>query len=390
MSTPSLTVVADVDTGIDDALALIYLYRLHLAGRIDLSVTTSAGNCTADDAARNSAEVFRVAAQQWGPSSLGRHCAQRGEGSDTVIPKITIGAAHPRVLPLVTTPETHGPRGLGYWLGEAGDARQAQAAESPGQAEESPAPGGSTSGGTAAAAVAHWAEAQPTHLLVCGPATNLAWAVEHAPEVLRGCQVVIMGGAFGYPGNTTPVAEWNAWVDPHALKYALQHWPTGAPLPVIAPLNMTEQVLLTPKRLRSWVRSLDAGQAIGQDIGQQAGRQADRQGDWEGTQAMSQLGQLLTAALEFYFEFHEQVGVGYQAQIHDLAAAMVLLEDVDCATREFHVDVEADSELTRGATLAFDPKPPFGQQLTPNARVLERLDAAGVLERFGELLAGRP
>lgn len=380
MSTPSLTVVADVDTGIDDALALVYLYRLHLAGRIDLSVTTSAGNCTADDAARNSAEVFRVAAQQWGPSSLGRHCAQRGEGSDTVIPKITIGAAHPRVLPLVTTPETHGPRGLGYWLGEAGDARRAQAEGTPGKAEASLAPGSGTPDGTAAAAVAHWADAQPTHLLVCGPATNLAWAVEHAPEVLRGCQVVIMGGAFGYPGNTTPVAEWNAWVDPHALKYALQHWPEGAPLPVIAPLNMTEQVLLTPERLRDWVGGLDARQ--------ETGRQADRQGDWAGTQAMSQLGQLLTAALEFYFEFHEQVGVGYQAQIHDLAAAMVLLEDVDCATREFHVDVEADSELTRGATLAFDPKPPFGQQLTPNARVLERLDAAGVLERFGELLAG--
>ena len=381
MSTPSLTVVADVDTGIDDALALIYLYRLHLAGRIDLSVTTSAGNCTADDAARNSAEVLRVAAQQWGPSSLGRHRAQRGWGSDASIPKITIGASHPRVLPLVTTPETHGPRGLGYWLGEAGDARRAsRAGASPGQAGGSLAPGGSTPDGTAAAAAAHWADAQPTHLLVCGPATNLAWAVEHAPEVLRGCQVVIMGGAFGYPGNTTPVAEWNAWVDPHALKYALQHWPEGAPLPVIAPLNMTEQVLLTPERLRGWVGGLDARQ--------ETGRQADRQGDPEGAQAVSQLGQLLTATVEFYFEFHEQVGVGYQAQIHDLAAAMVLLGDVGFESTEFHVDVEADSELTRGATLAFDPNPPFGPQLTPNARVLGRLDAGGVLERFGELLAG--
>lgn len=376
MSTPFLTVVADVDTGIDDALALVYLYRLHLAGRIELSVTTSAGNCTADDAARNSAEVLRVAAQQWGPSLLGRHRAQRGGGPDASLPRITIGAAHPRVLPLVTTPETHGPRGLGYWLGEAGDARRVQAEGSPGEADAFLAPGGSTPDGTASAAVAHWAAAQPTHLLVCGPATNLAWAVEHAPEVLRGCQVVIMGGAFGYPGNTTPVAEWNAWVDPHALKYALQHWPEGAPLPVIAPLNMTEQVLLTPERLRRWVGGLDGAQAV------------SRRGDREGAQAVSPLAELLTAAVEFYFEFHEQVGVGYQAQIHDLAAAMVLLEDVGFEATEFHVDVEADSELTRGATLAFDPKPPFGVQLAANARVLRRLDAAGVLERFGELLAG--
>ena len=111
-------------------------------------------------------------------------------------------------------------------------------------------------------------------------------------------------------------------------------------------------------------------------------------GDREGAQAVSPLAELLTAAVEFYFEFHEQVGVGYQAQIHDLAAAMVLLEDVGFEATEFHVDVEADSELTRGATLAFDPKPPFGVQLAANARVLRRLDAAGVLERFGELLAG--
>src|SRR5699024_10987330 len=184
-------------------LALVYLYRLHLAGRIDLSVTTSAGNCTADDAAHNSAEVLRVAADQWGPSSLGRHRAQRGTGSDASLPKITIGAANPRVLPLVTTPETHGPRGLGYWLGGAGDARRVQAEGSPGQAEASLAPGGSTPEGTAAAAVAHWADAQPTHLLVCGPATNRAWAGGHAPEVQRGGDVGTVGGGAGWLGEAS-------------------------------------------------------------------------------------------------------------------------------------------------------------------------------------------
>lgn len=337
------TVIADVDTGIDDALALIYLHQLHQSGAIELSVTTSAGNCSAADAARNSREVLAVSAP---PSEIsGRH---------PLLP-VTPGATTPRELPLETTPETHGPHGLGNWVNY-------QVADVSNEDQS-----------TAEDAVAHWARVCPSHVLVSGPATNLAVAVEQHPELLLDCQVVLMAGAFGYPGNTTPTAEWNAWVDPHALRYALEHWPAEAPKPVFVPLNVTEQVLLSPQQLAEWTAHLHA---VGRD----------------------QLAELMTAALEFYFEFHQAVGVGNTAQIHDLAAAMVLLHDalnLDIALhgQPWHVAVEADSELTRGTTLAFDSHPPVAPESGPlavqrsdNAIVIDQLSARNVLKEFFRVL----
>ena len=49
-----LKVLADVDTGIDDSLALVYLAGLHTAGEIELvGVTCAGGNTTAAWSARN-------------------------------------------------------------------------------------------------------------------------------------------------------------------------------------------------------------------------------------------------------------------------------------------------------------------------------------------------
>ena len=40
-----------------------------------------------------------------------------------------------------------------------------------------------------------------------------------------------MGGAYYYPGNTTPTAEWNTWVDPDAAKEAWQRFYFKGELP---------------------------------------------------------------------------------------------------------------------------------------------------------------
>ena len=353
-------VVADVDTGIDDSLALIYLAGLHSAGEIDLVVTTSAGNTTAGQAAVNSAEVLRLAGAAEVP--------------------VVAGARAPLKVPLTTTPETHGERGLGYYspLDGGGLARAAGDVD------------GSGSAGDARAAVELWRGA--SHILIAGPATNLAWALRHAPEAVggaagsgatgsgtAGAEVTLMTGAFNYPGNTTPTAEWNAWVDPHALKEVFAAPASTRQRPTICPLNVTEQVLLYPERLRRWQQALRP--------------------------TRPELAALLGDALRFYFEFHQSVGVGYCAQIHDLAAAMVMLRRVPCSFYDATVDVEADSPLMRGTTVAdrvaevsasegvatsrgAEARGAYWDR-PANARILESLDPADVFAEFERVVCGR-
>ena len=54
-------VLIDCDTGIDDALALIYLAGLAAAGEVQLrAVTTTAGNVDVTQTALNSAHILRL------------------------------------------------------------------------------------------------------------------------------------------------------------------------------------------------------------------------------------------------------------------------------------------------------------------------------------------
>jgi len=60
-------------------------------------------------------------------------------------------------------------------------------------------------------------------VLPIGPCTNLAIAIQMAPEIIPLIKrVVYMGGAFDVPGNTTPAAEFNWWFDPEAAKMTVR------------------------------------------------------------------------------------------------------------------------------------------------------------------------
>lgn len=431
-SSPTPIVVADLDTGIDDALALAYLTRMHHAGEIRLRVSTSAGNCTATQAAANSAEVIAAAladeacpssgieGEEPGPvfsgvssapaagASTSPHTAVSGGALRSAAPaeyqpgggvmrasegiEIRAGAEKPLVLPLTTTPETHGPTGLGHHR----------------TAQREP------SGGDLEALADLWDGAE--YLLIAGPATNLEWVLRNRPETLRNLrQLTLMTGAFNYPGNTTPLAEWNAWVDPHALRDSLRLLSDARPalpMPVICPLNVTERVLLEPERLDGWLRQAgvtrgdnpaDSGTETPTDSATSRGENAAAGGENtapDGANAAqggenaapdgrsAPLLMLLERALRFYFEFHEQVGVGYRAQIHDLAAAMVMLGTVEFTTREGTVDVEAEGALARGATLV-DWDGGYWQR-PPNARILQQLDPEAVFAEFERVVLAPP
>jgi purine nucleosidase len=60
-------------------------------------------------------------------------------------------------------------------------------------------------------------------LVTLGPLTNVARALERDPALPeRIARCVVMGAVADHVGNTNPVAEFNMWVDPHAVAVVLR------------------------------------------------------------------------------------------------------------------------------------------------------------------------
>lgn len=174
---PTTPVILDVDTGMDDALALGLAVR---DPEIELvAATTVAGNVGIDHTTPNTVTVL-----DWFGA--------------TDVP-VYRGASRPLARPLVTAAQFQGDDGLG------------EAGLEPSRRETGADPG--------PAAMVRLARGRPGEItLVCvGPLTNLAIAlnVEPAlPDLVAG--LVIMGGAFHVPGNITEHAEFNIYCDPEA------------------------------------------------------------------------------------------------------------------------------------------------------------------------------
>lgn len=88
-------------------------------------------------------------------------------------------------------------------------------------------------------------------IVAIGPLTNIATAINQAPDIIPQIkQLVMMGGAFGshgHAGNVTPFAEFNIWKDPHAADQVLC---SGIPV-VMLPLDVTLEVQLSSDEIRS-------------------------------------------------------------------------------------------------------------------------------------------
>lgn len=197
----------DVDTGVDDALALLMALsspEVELVG-----VSTVAGNVPLPQTTDNTLRLL-----QW---------AGRAD-----VP-VYAGAERPLVRAAVAAADVHGATGLG-------------AAQLP-AARTAPA-------GDGVEFLLHTLQARPGEvaLVATGPLTNLARAEARMPGVLQQArQVVIMGGAVRGPGNIAPTAEFNFYVDPHAAQQVLA---SGAEL-VLVGLDVTEQVALEQAALQA-------------------------------------------------------------------------------------------------------------------------------------------
>jgi purine nucleosidase len=319
------SVLMDVDTGIDDALALVYLLSRPEV-RLQ-AITCTAGNVGARQVALNNLALLEL-------------CGRQGV-------EVAIGAEVPLEIPLVTTEETHGPQGIGY-------------ADLPPPAQQI----------SARHAVDVWVEevrAHPGEItgLITGPLTNFALALRRDPELPRLLKgLVIMGGSFNYQGNTTPTAEWNVSVDPHAAKEVFDAY-RGLPedkLPLVCSLESTERIEMRPEHLRLLAES--AG-AAGPELvlpEQPAGLRSA---------SSNPLVACLSDAIRFYMEFHRQYDQGYVAHMHDAFAACAAVGRTRFSSRLATVDVETQSPLLVGTTVA-DFRGLWG--LPPNARIVSGND----------------
>ncbi|AFM15936.1 Inosine-uridine nucleoside N-ribohydrolase [Mycolicibacterium chubuense NBB4] len=327
---PRRPVFVDVDTGVDDAMALAYLFGSEDAELVGIAST--AGNVGVRQVCRNNLGLLAL-------------CGVTG------VP-VSMGSATPLSAPLRTAEDTHGPQGLGYArLPEANSELTTY---------------------DAAEAWVRAAHAHPGELIgvATGPLTNLALALRAEPALPRLlARLVIMGGAFDYRGNTTPVAEWNVSVDPESAAEVFAGWNGAENLPIVLGLNLTENVAMTPELL-----SRLAGAAGSPSTPMSA---ADARGTV--STASNPLIRVLEDAMRFYFEFHHDQGEGYLAHLHDPLAAAVALDTEIVRYRAAPVDVELTGTLTRGMTIA-DWSRRWGRE--PNAVIGVDVDPAAFFDRF--------
>jgi purine nucleosidase len=199
--------ILDVDTGIDDAMAI--LYALNRPGIVLEAVTVAHGNLDIVSTTRNTLQILDLA----------------GRGD---VP-VAVGATRPLMKPFGGgAPHVHGPNGLG--------------------GIELPPPSRRPLGEHAANLIIRLARAHPGEITLCpvAPLTSVALALIQAPEIaglLR--EIVVMGGTIFHPGIggiPSPIASANIWNDPEAARIVLH---SGAKIKLIG-LDVTMKTVLTP------------------------------------------------------------------------------------------------------------------------------------------------
>lgn len=195
-------IILDCDPGIDDAMALYFALaqpEIELLG-----ITATFGNVSAAQAARNAIYLCALAGRR----------IPVCEGINTPT----------RRIPVLPDPDVHGTDGLGNL---------------PERRRDTYAPD-ERSAARFIVAMAHAHPGEVT-LLTLGPLGNLSQALRlepRLPELLK--QVIVIGGIIAAPGNVSPVAESNAWHDPHA---ADQIFTSGFELTMLG-LDVTQRTAL--------------------------------------------------------------------------------------------------------------------------------------------------
>jgi purine nucleosidase len=184
-----------------------------------------------------------------------------------------------------------------------------------------PAPKQSAAGSHAVDAIIKTIEKNPGLVLVTlGPLTNIALALSKKPSIATSVsRCVVMGGAPCCVGNVTPAAEYNIWVDPEAARIVMR---SGLPIELIG-----------------W--QLSRGDAV------------------VGETEITHIQGLNTSLARFAVESNSHAWQAYKIQTGEdglclpdpVAMCIALDPTVGTQWSDHYVEVETQSELTRGMTV---------------------------------------
>jgi len=312
--TRPLPIIIDTDPGQDDAVAI--LLALASPELEVLGITTVAGNVPLALTSLNARKV----------------CELAGRADIKVFP----GAIRPMVRDLVTAEEVHGKTGLdGPVLPDPVMPLQSQHAVDFLVDTLMSHPAGSVT------------------LCTLGPLTNVGLALVREPRIAsRIKQIVAMGGGFFEGGNTTPAAEFNIYVDPHAARLVFE---SGVPITLI-PLDCTHQALTTAARVEAFRRMSNRS------------------------------GPATAAMLDFFERFDENKYGTDGGPLHDPCVIAWLLQPALFGGKLVNVAIECESELTMGMTVVDWWKV---SKRAANATVIRNVDAEGffrlLTDRIGRL-----
>ena len=278
---PPRKIIIDTDPGQDDAVAI--LLALASPEEIEvLGITAVAGNVPLELTAKNALVICELAGK-------------------TDVP-VLAGCDRPLGRALVTAEHVHGSSGL--------------------DGPDLPDPTMALTGGHAVDFIIDTlCNEAPGTVTLCplGPLTNIATALQRAPDIAdRVQQIVLMGGAYFEVGNITPTAEFNIYVDPEAADIVFK---SGIDI-VVMSLDVTHKALVTKPRN-------DAFRALGTPVGVAVAQMTD-----------------------FFERFDKEKYGSAGAPLHDPCVTAFVIRPDLFTGRHVNVTVETASELTMGMTVA--------------------------------------
>ena len=272
-------IILDTDPGIDDSLAILLALASPEISLEGLSVVH--GNSSTQQGTINALSVLELAKASYIP--------------------VYQGCDLPLVQPSLLAPETHGEQGIGY----------AKLSAPLGQPK--------VQKGSDYLIEKIMSSPHEITLVAIGPLTNIALAIRQEPRIVENVkEVFIMGGAIRHEGNTTPLAEFNTYVDPHAAQIVFH---SGMPI-TLTPLDVTYECVFLKDDLNRLLK-ID-----------------------------SPITKFIADATRFYMEFHDEYQSIEGCVINDpMTLALTFMPEI-CDYQELYVDVDLSGGVSMGNTFA--------------------------------------